>query len=130
MYRGPFSDMRWGFQQEAHWRPPTDVYESGDSAVVIVEIAGLREGDFEVTLTGRALIVTGERHDPGSRQAYQQMEIRYGRFRTQVYLPWALNTDDVQVEYQNGFLKVVLQKAKTHRIPVKVVQEPDAEERG
>ena len=123
MYREPFSDLRWGFQHEAVWRPPTDVYETDDNAVVIVEIAGLREGDYDISLVGRTLVITGERRDPAEKLTYQQMEIRYGKFRTQVYLPWPIDSTDIAVSYEDGLLKIMLRKAQARRIPVQVVGE-------
>ena len=90
MYRDNLRDVRWGMPNEAVWQPPTDVYETDESIVVVVEIAGLREGNYSVVLSGRTLMVSGERRDPAEKLAYQQMEIRHGKFRTQVHLPWAL----------------------------------------
>ena len=118
MYQENLRDLRWGMS-EAVWRPPTDVYETDDSVVVVVEIAGLSEGDYTVTLSGRTLLISGERRDPAERLAYQQMEIRHGRFRTQVHLPWALEPQGQQASYANGFLKVVLSKAQVRRVPVR-----------
>jgi HSP20 family protein len=126
VYREPFLGFRWGFQQEAIWRPATDVYQTDDGAVVTVEIAGVNNGDYEVSLVGRVLVVSGERRDPGQRLAYQQMEIRYGRFRTQVHLPWALDMSSVEVVYDQGFLRITLRKAKAHRIPVQTGQDSDS----
>ena len=77
MYQENLRDLRWGMS-EAVWRPPTDVYETDDSVVVVVEIAGFGEGDYTVTLSGRTLLISGERRDPAERLAYQQMEIRHG----------------------------------------------------
>lgn len=105
-------------QNEAIWHPPTDVYETGDSAMVIVEIAGLSDDTYEISLTGRVLVVSGERRDPAEKLAYQQMEIRYGRFRTEVLLPWPLDGTDHTAEYENGFLRIKLRKAQTRRVPV------------
>ncbi len=124
VYGEPLSSMRWGMKAEAIWRPPTDVYETTDSAIVIVEIAGLSEGDYEISLTGRVLVVSGERRDPAEKLAYQQMEIRYGRFRTEVHLPWALEGTDHTASYQDGFLKIRLRKAQTRRVPVRVSSTP------
>jgi HSP20 family protein len=117
VYRENLRDLRWGMS-EAVWRPPTDVYETDDSVVVVVEIAGLSEGDYTVTLSGRTLLISGERRDPAEKLAYQQMEIRHGRFRTQVHLPWALEPQGQQAGYADGFLKVVLAKAQARRVPV------------
>ena len=120
VYGEPLSSMRWGIRNEAVWRPPTDVYETGDSAVVIVEIAGLSEENYEISLTGRLLVVSGERRDPAEKLAYHQMEIRYGRFCTEVHLPWALEGAEHAASYGDGFLRIKLQKAQTRRVPVRV----------
>lgn len=123
MYREPYNDVRWGLPNEAVWRPPTDVYETDEAIVVVVEIAGLTAGDYEVVLQGRSLVISGERRDPAEKLAYQQMEIRHGRFRTQVHLPWALDSSGHSAAYENGFLKVVLPKAQVRRVPVRVPPE-------
>ena len=111
------------------WRPPTDVYETDNCVVVKVEIAGMKEGDFTISLSNRNLVITGARHDPvaevqASTLSYQQMEIRYGEFQTEVYLPWAIVEDKIEATYENGFLKVVLPKARAQKVPV-VACEPE-----
>lgn len=120
MYGDVFSNRRWGLPGETVWQPPTDVYETDDSAVVIVEIAGLRQGDYQIALTGRTLEISGERRDPAAKLAYQQMEIRYGKFRTQVQLPWALEPTGQHAVYEDGLLKITLRKARARRVPVRV----------
>jgi HSP20 family protein len=108
---------------EAVWSPPTDVYETDESVVVVVEIAGLGAGDYSVLLSGRTLMISGERRDPAEKLAYQQMEIRHGKFRTQVHLPWALEPSGQQAIYENGFLKIILPKAQVRRVPVRTAEE-------
>ncbi len=120
MYRDNYNDVRWGLSHEAVWRPPTDIYETDDCVVVLVEIAGLSSGDYEVLLNGRTLVISGERRDPAEKLVYQQMEIRHGKFRAQAHLPWALESSGYEASYENGFLKVVLPKARTRRVPVHV----------
>jgi len=105
------------------WRPPTDVYEIVNGVVIKVEIAGLKESDFTISLSDRNLVITGARHDPvaevqASTLSYQQMEIRYGEFKTEVYLPWAIVGDRIEATYENGFLTVILPKAKAQKVPV------------
>ena len=127
VYREPFNELRWSFGHEATWRPPTDVYETDDNGVVVmVEIAGLGDGDFTIALAGRSLVISGERRDPAEKVAYQQMEIRYGRFRTQVHLPWAIDAAHTQAQYENGLLKVTLRKAQARRIAVSSTDETAA----
>ena len=112
------------------WRPPTDVYETDDSVVVKVEIAGMEEGEFTISLSNRNLTITGVRPDPmaeaeGLTLSYQQMEIRYGEFKTEVYLPWAIVEEEIEATYEDGFLRVVLPKAKAQKLPVVETRETE-----
>jgi HSP20 family molecular chaperone IbpA len=105
------------------WYPPTDVYETDNCVVVQVEIAGMGESEFTISLSDRNLTITGVRHDPLAEAgditlSYQQMEIRYGEFKTEVYLPWAIAEDKIEATYEDGFLKVVLPKAEAQKVPV------------
>ncbi len=36
----------------------------------MVEIAGLQEGEFAIALSGRNLVISGERRDPAEKLAY------------------------------------------------------------
>ena len=89
------------------WRPPTDVYETDDAVVVRVEIAGMREADFTVTLHEQLLTITGTRGDPSSKVAYHQLEVRYGEFRSEVHVHWPVEQAGITATYQDGFLVVV-----------------------
>jgi HSP20 family protein len=100
------------------WRPPTDVYETDEAVVVRVEIAGMREADFTVTLHEQQLTITGARSDPSSKVAYHQLEVRYGEFRSEVYLHWPVEQAGITATYQDGFLVVSLTKARPRRVPV------------
>jgi HSP20 family protein len=101
-----------------HWRPPTDVYENEEAFVVRVEIAGMREEDFSIELDGRFLIVRGIRPDQQERRAFHQMEIRFGEFSSEMELPAPVKANDVRADYQNGFLRIVLPKAKPQKIEI------------
>jgi HSP20 family protein len=98
------------------WSPPTDLYEMDEAYVVRVEIAGMREDDFSVTVEDNYLIVSGERPDIPERRAYHQMEIRFGRFATAIGLPGPANVDQAQAEYRDGFLTITLPKAPVNPI--------------
>jgi HSP20 family protein len=94
------------------WSPPTDVYETDNGFVARVEIAGMREEDFEVTVQNDLLLISGHRPDVPERRAYHQMEIRFGKFATAIGLPGPVNVDEAHAEYKDGFLTVVLPKVK------------------
>jgi HSP20 family protein len=115
----PMSGQHWlSPRQRKIWRPPTDVYETDDCMVVKVEIAGIEEKDLSVSLEGRRLIISGVRHDPADKLGYQQMEIQYGQFETDVHIPRAVEEANIEATYQGGFLIVRLPKSQPRRVPV------------
>jgi HSP20 family molecular chaperone IbpA len=94
------------------WRPPTDVYETDTDVMVEVEVAGMREDDFHVSLDGRLLTISGLRLDKSREgRAYHEMEIHSGEFRTDVELPAPIDTDNIRAEYEDGFLRITMRKA-------------------
>jgi len=111
-------------KQAKIWRPPTDVYETDDCVVVKVEIAGMEEDDFSISLQGKKLVIAGVRQDPAAKLGYQQMEILYGEFETEVYLPRAVDDEGVEATYSNGFLHVQLPKAKPRMVHITLSEAP------
>ncbi len=94
------------------WSPPTDMYETENEYVVRVEVAGMRESDFEVLFESGFLLVNGVRPDVAERRAYHQMEIRFGKFSTAIGIPGPVDLEASSAEYRDGFLTVVLPKPK------------------
>ncbi len=96
------------------FEPPTDVYETPESVVVRMEIAGLPPEGLEVALSndGRVLTVSGRREDPGagSPRKYYTLEIECGWFARQVNLPQSIDLEAVSASYSDGFLEVILPK--------------------
>src|SRR5688500_4139881 len=108
-------DRRWVvqgymiFRPNSQFTPPTDVIEFSDRLTVLMEIAGMRAGEFSVTLTNNRLIVSGTRERPSfSGAAYHQVEIGYGDFRLEIMLPWPVSQDEVSANYRDGFLQIEL----------------------
>ena len=100
------------------WSPPTDVYETESSLIVKVEVAGMREEDFEVVVEDQTLIVRGVRSDQTERRAYHQMEIRSGKFEIAIGLPSGINLDEASAEYTQGFLTTNFPKMQAKQIEV------------
>jgi HSP20 family protein len=125
-----FSDVmptiHWlsGGRQKA-WRPLTDVYETDEDVIVKVEIAGMSEEDFTISLSNRSLRISGARRDPDYKLAYQQLEIPYGHFCAEVFLPYAVAYEEIRASYESGFLTVVLPKAKTRHVRIRDEDAPE-----
>ena len=111
--------VRWlSVGRQKAWRPPTDVYETEDNVIVKAEVAGMSEEDFTISLSNRSLQISGVRRDPDCKLAYQQLEIPYGHFYTEVFLPYAVAYDEIRATYESGFLTVVLPKAQVHQVHI------------
>lgn len=101
------------------WRPPVDVYHTTESVELIVEVAGMEEDDFEVTLFDDVIVVEGERKpkaQPSADLRYQEAGIRYGRFRADILLPAAVVAERVEARYVDGLLRITLPKQEMVRI--------------
>jgi HSP20 family protein len=93
------------------WSPPTDVYETEENYVIKVEIAGMRDEDFDVAFEDNILMISGYRSDLNERRAYRQMEIRFGRFELAVEIPVSCDMEKATAEYKDGFLTIMLPKS-------------------
>lgn len=110
---------RWRNGIRSHaWRPPTDVYETEEAIIVRVEIGGMQEEDFTISLAGRLLTIRGLRPDVPERRAYHQMEIFFGEFLSEVELPGPVAAEGVTAEYKAGILRLVLPKDQPKRIHI------------
>ena len=96
------------------WQPPTDVYETPDEVVVKMSISGTRSEDIRVAFSEEILTVSGHRTDTSSHEktCFYQVEIRYGYFERSIYIPKPIDTDNIQATYKDGFLQIILPKAK------------------
>ena len=97
------------------WSPPTDVYETEENCVIKLEIAGMRDEDFEVAFENNILMISGHRPDLNERRAYHQMEIRFGKFEIAVEIPVMVNIEKATAGYQDGFLVIMLPKVNSNQ---------------
>jgi HSP20 family protein len=100
------------------WSPPTDVCEIEDAYLIRVEIAGMKEADFALSLNQNALIISGTREDQLVQKAFHQMEIHYGEFEIQVEIPTSVEPHKASAEYKNGFLFIQLPKTTPREINI------------
>jgi HSP20 family protein len=112
-----FGAKKWSARAKI-WQPPTDVYENDAAIIVQIEIAGMRDAEFVISLEKRTLAIGGVRPYLSAGGAYHQMEIPTGEFVSMVELPAPVDYDRVEAEYNDGFLLVVLPKARPSQIPI------------
>jgi len=96
------------------WRPPADVFETETEIVILMEIAGMKHRDLNVTLSHDVLIIRGERKGKSStgRTVYQNMEINYGPFERNIRLHEPIDQDNIRAVYRDGFLEIRIPKKR------------------
>lgn len=104
--------MSWHVRSTT-WSPPTDLYETEQNCVIKVEIAGMRDDDFEVAFENNILMIRGHRPDVNERRAYHQMEISFGRFDVAMEIPALVDIENAIAEYKDGFLVIILPKVNS-----------------
>lgn len=100
------------------WQPPTDVSETADDIIVRMEIAGMQDSEFTISLDKRLLAIRGIRVPHANAGAYHQMEVQSGEFVSLVDLPTAVDRNRVEATYEDGFLTLVLPKSKAQHVDV------------
>lgn len=110
---------RWQLRmQTPSWHPPTDIFETSDSIVIRVEIAGMHEDDFSIEINGPQLTIKGARLDISEQRAYQQMEIRFGEFIIEYEFTVPVESQNIEAIYKSGFLRVDIPKSKPRQIDI------------
>lgn len=88
----------------------TDLYESDDELLVLVDAPGFGKDDFEVSLTGRSLHVRASgRNDFPARYRFVDKR-RPDAVETEVKLPAEVDPDGSEATYDDGVLSVRLLK--------------------
>ena len=102
----------WPLQSTTVWHPSTDIYETLDKVIVVVEVAGVSEDDLTVTLFSDLLVVEGTRKQPAfaDMNACHQLGIKYGDFRSEIALHAPIDHNTVKAEYKHGLLRITLNK--------------------
>ena len=108
------------------WVPTTDIFAVGDDLVIRCELAGVGPDDVEISLSGGALTIDGERKgeseaaDPYTRERY------YGHFRRSLNLPENVDARSVSASFENGLLEITVRggadRHEPERIQIKHMQ--------
>ena len=107
--------------------PRAEVFETDDQVALKIEVSGLSEKDFEITLKERVLTVRGERTlENGLKQGNLTWTERpYATFMRTFNLPQTVDVNTINATFANGILQIVFAKqeaAKPKQIPVSFAQ--------
>ncbi|MBI4319811.1 MAG: Hsp20/alpha crystallin family protein [Chloroflexi bacterium] len=103
------------------WQPNVDVYENLEEVVVLVELAGVKPEEVAISVDNSVLTVRGARRDAlrGRKQRCYIMEINSGIFERTIPLPAIVDGELAEATYSQGFLEIVLPKAKEP--PIRII---------
>lgn len=110
--------IQWHHPRSPSWRPPTDVFETENAIVIRVEIPGMEKDDINISLDNYLLSIYGTRSDTAEKKIFQQMEILFGDFNVAIELPTLIATDNIDAEYINGMLIVIVPKSSPKEIKI------------
>jgi HSP20 family protein len=107
--------------------PPVDIYEDEHSISLKAELPGVDPKDVDVRVENNTLTIKGERkfEKEEKEENFHRIERRYGSFVRNFTLPSTVDTDNVKADFENGVLKIQLQKraeAKPKQIKVNIGQ--------
>jgi HSP20 family protein len=90
------------------WRPAADIYRTPEGWVVKLELAGVRQEDINVVISGSELFVSGVRRDRFVEEgwSHQSMEITYSHFERVIEFPCDLSRASISIEGRQGLLLV------------------------
>ena len=105
--------------------PSVELVESEKAYQVLIEIPGMNENDFKVSLKDNRLVVEGKRKqvDYGTNFQVCTTEFSYGDIFREVVLSEEVNANTIKATYHDGILKIVLEKLEpglhqVKRIPI------------
>ena len=92
------------------WIPTADVFVREDDLVLRYELAGVREEDIEIILTGGVLTVSGERKSDLKEEQvhFYTRERSYGYFRRSMNLPEGVDGSKINASFDNGMLELII----------------------
>ena len=96
----------------SEWRPPVDIFESGDIFVLKLEIPEVDKDSIDIKINDDELTIRGERKlesgiDP---ESYHRMERGYGVFTRSFSLTKTIDASKIKAAVKDGILRIELPK--------------------
>jgi HSP20 family protein len=96
---------------EVEWQPDLDIYEAPDQFLLVVSVPGVRDEDLELSVTGRTLLIGGQRNRVLPKGAVPHLlESPSGRFERRVRLPLTADLTQLRIRHQAGQLHLTMPK--------------------
>ncbi len=113
-----------GGEEEQFVELPMDIYETGDSLVVVMDIPGVSENYINLTVEGQWVLIEGKKvetqEDIEGKLLYHRIERRFGKFLRKISIPEPFDPENARAEIRKGTLTLTIPKKKNvpHRIAI------------
>ena len=108
----------FGSQSVDHLQPKIDVTDEKDAVTVTAEIPGIKEDNLDLKISEDGyLTISGKKEhteETSSKNSYFK-EISYGSFKRTIPLPFDLDYNMADADYENGVLSVHIPKLKEEK---------------
>jgi HSP20 family protein len=104
-------------EQLGTWAPAVDIYETEKEIVLKADLPGVNLSDVDIRVENNILTVSGERHfeKEVKQDNFHRVERVYGNFARTFTLPNTVNSEKIDATYENGVLKITMQKREEAR---------------
>jgi len=112
-------------RENAFFSPAVDVHETEKDYLLQFDLPGMNQKDVTLKVTGRELLVTGERKgqtEQDSKKTYRS-ERYFGHFERSFLLPEDVEASKIEAHFKDGVLQVKipkLEKALPQEIPIQI----------
>lgn len=97
----------------------TDVVDTEEQIRVLTEMPRLKRDDIEIDIENHVLTIRGEKQEErneGEEGKYHIAERRYGTFTRSFVLPCDVDSEQIEVAFEDGVLNVTIPKSEqAHR---------------
>jgi HSP20 family protein len=109
----------FNFRPNDCWAPNVNLYETDDSYLACIDLAGVDKEKIDIELTETRLTIRGSRNVPTfdepdvpsrGKLRVHVMEIDHGAFLREVEMPEHVERDKIAAHYRNGLLWIEIPK--------------------
>jgi HSP20 family protein len=110
-----FGRERMDWLSSRSFSPAVDISETEHEILIKAELPGIDQKDLEVSLTGDALTIKGEKKEETEEKGgnVHRIERSYGSFSRSFTLPCEVKSEAVEAKFKDGVLSLKLPKCET-----------------
>lgn len=92
--------------------PSVNIIESGKKFKIELSAPGLKKDDFQIDIDNHTLTISAENEEDKKEESGQftKREFCYSSFSRSFILPESVNTNQVKAKYEDGLLKIEIEK--------------------